>query len=961
MTEDRDMSSARSFAFGPFTLIPERQLLLRGDAPVRIGGRALDILTVLVEQPGELASKRELMARVWPTTIVDEGSLKVNVASLRRTLGDGGPDDARYIATVIGRGYRFIASVTTNDSLELEISPIAASTRRHNLPTGTTRIVGRADVIENIERDFETSRLVTIAGPGGIGKTTVALAVAERALGSFKDGVWLVDLAPLKNPEAVVNAIAMALGVGVHSESMLAPLCEFLRGREMVLVLDNCEHVLEAAASSASHILAESGGVKILVTSREPLRVVEERVHRLPGLGAPLPCRELSSEEALGYPAIQLFVDRAADRFESFRLSDADAPIVAEICRRLDGLALAIEFAATRVEAFGVSGLMKQIDDSLRHLIGRRAGPERQRTLTATLDWSYSLLSDDEAALLRAVSVFVGTFDIDGASAVSAAAPAATARTLTRLAAKSLLATDADAVPIAYRLLETTRTYCLERLRLEGQGPAVRRRHAEHVCAVLERATGDWAQQPASEWGNTYGRVLDDLRAALAFASLHASEKKLLIRLTVSGILLWNHFSLTHESLAFVTRAVRELEAAGLAGTRSDMTLQLSLAGTTLFARGLMPEALAALQRTLDIATRIGDTEHRLLGLRMVASYELFAGSPDAAIRTLDTFTAVATAADRSALPYAVAHTGLAEMFVGRLLRSQKRLENLFQRDRQDHDERRFARFQYDRKVDIGNILANVQWLTGSPDAAMLTAEAVVERALKTKHQLSLSNGLAVAACPVAFLCGRYEECGRYVAMLEEQITRHGIVVWRPIAMFYRSALAWLAGDVPGGGAEGIGHAIAEFRAIRHWVRMPFYLALLAAALARSGRVVEARETVRCAIDQAHAHNEQWCLPEVLRIQSSILIADGEVREAEALLVESMALARQTGALSWRLRSANDLASLWRHQSRTEDARKMLQPVFDEFTEGFSTRDLVAAADILVSLPSPGDGTAESR
>src|SRR5262245_27373896 len=387
MRDDFTQRSPRSFAFGPYVLVPEHQLLMRGDSPIRIGGRALEILTTLVEHPGTLVSKSELLARVWPNTFVEEGNLKVNVASLRRTLGDGGPNDARYIATVNGQGYRFIAPVATGDSSEFG-SAHAATTRRHNLPTGTTRIPGRADAIDAIRRDFEVSRLVTIVGSGGIGKTTVALAVAEYALGSFRDGVWLVDLALLKGPDHAPSAIASAVGLPGAAANSLTTLCEALRDREMLLVLDNCEHIVETAAACASHVLAAAAHVKVLVTSREPLQLSGERVRRLSGLSTPPATERLNAEEALTYPAIQLFVDRASDRLESFSLCDADAPTVAEICRRLDGVALAIEFAATRIDAFSVGGLLKQLDDRFRLLIGRRTGPDRHRTLLATLDWA---------------------------------------------------------------------------------------------------------------------------------------------------------------------------------------------------------------------------------------------------------------------------------------------------------------------------------------------------------------------------------------------------------------------------------------------------------------------------------------------------------------------------------------------------------------------------------------------
>lgn len=941
----------RSYAFGPFVLIPERQLLLNEGASVRIGGRALDLLTALVERPGELVGKRQLMARAWPEVVVDEGNLKVNMSALRRVLGDDA-GAAQYIATVTGRGYRFVASVQTSGSPGPMLPSPEAARRSHNLPTGTTRIFGRSDAIDTIQRELESARLVSIVGPGGIGKTTVAVSVAERAVGLLKDGVWLIDLALLRDPDLVPNAIATTIGVAAHSASVLVDLCEYFRDREMLLVLDSCEHLIDAAAACAEQILATAAGVKILVTSREPLLVPGERVRRLSGLGTPPSTRQLNAEEALTYPAIQLFVDRATDRLESFKLSDADAPTVAEICRGLDGLALAIEFAATRVDAFGVSGLLKQLGNRFRLLVGRRAGPERHRTLTATLDWSYGLLLDSEAAMLRAVCVFAGVFDIDAASAVSNLAPTEAADTLAQLAAKSLLATDLDAESIAYRLSETTRTYCVERLQISGEAESVHRRHTEHVCAVLERAAREWPQRPALEWGDAYVRVLDDLRSALAWAGRDAANRSLLVRLTVAGTLLWNHFSLTEESRVHVSHAVEELDASGLAGTAAEMQLQLSLAGTTLFARGLTSLARSAMQRAFDIAVRIGDTDYHLRSLRMIGVYELFVGEHKAAIDTLETFASVAAAEDPASLLEGEAHLSLAEIYVGRLQPPRQRLERLYERELPDFGDPRFVRFLYDRNVDCGNVLSNVQWLTGSPDTAMRTAEATVKLALKINHGLSLGNALAVAACPVFFWSGRYQEASRYVTMLEEQVIRHGIVMWRPAALFYRAALACAQSDNPSGAVDDINRAVAEFRSINHMSRMPFILGVLAAALAKCGRLAEGATAIRAALDRAHAQGDRWCVPELLRIRASLLATEGQAEEAEGLLAESMSIAKEIGALSWRLRSANDLAQLWRTRSRARDAREMLLPVYSEFTEGFETQDLAVAHEIL-ALPLP--------
>ena len=941
----------RSFAFGHFVLLPERQLLLNGDVPVRIGGRALDILTALVERPGEVVSKRQLIARAWPDVVVDDANLKVNMVALRRVLGDES-GAAQYVATVTGRGYRFIAPVQASPSHAPAVAALPATERRsHNLPTGTTRIFGRANEIEAIWRELEASRLVSIVGAGGIGKTTVAVAVAELAVGSTRDGVWLIDLALLKDPDLVPNAIAAAIGVVAHLPTTFASVCEYLRDREMLLVLDSCEHLIDATASCVSQMLAEAAGVKIIVTSREPLVVSGECVRRLRGLETPPPEACLNAEESLTFPAIQLFVDRASDRLESFRLGDADAQAVADICRKLDGLALAIELAATRIEAFGVGGLLKQLDDRFRLLVGRRAGPERHRTLAATLDWSYSLLSPAEAAVLRAVSVFAGVFDIDGAAAVSNIARSEVAQFLAHLAAKSLLAIDLDAGDIAYRLLETTRADCFERLWASGEDQMVRQRHAEHTCAVLERASTEWAKRPAREWAIDYGRVLDDLRDALAWTGTDPKNRSLRIRLTLAGILLWNHFSLTEECRAHVSQAVDEFESAGLTGTEFEMKLKLWLGGSTMVTRDFKPQTLSSMRRALEIAVQLDDTEYRLRCLSAISLYELWTGGHEAGLRTLEEFLSVAAANDPSALPEGEVHAALAELFLGRLQSAERRFKHLRKRDLSYFKGSYRVRYLADSFVLMESALSHLQWLMGFPDTAARTATAAIERARPTQHHLSLNNALSYA-CPIPFWSGHYEKCDQYAAMLAENVKRHGFVARRPVAMFYRAASECAQEGASHLGLADLLHSIEEFRDINHLTRMPYYLGVVAEALVHHGRLGEAEATIREAIDLAHAYGEGWCLPEVLRIQALVLNAKGLATAAEAVLLESMAIAQASSALSWRLRAANDLAKIWCARSARDEARKMLLPIYNEFTEGFSTRDLLVASALLTSLSS---------
>jgi DNA-binding winged helix-turn-helix (wHTH) protein len=375
-------SADHAISFGPFRLVPSQQLLLEDDKPVRLGSRALDILIALAERPSEVVSKEELIARVWPGTFVEEGNLRVHIAALRRALGDG-QAGKRYVVNVPGRGYRFVAPVALSAEQRSQAPPPSTPTRAHDLPASSTRMLGRADTVNSLISQLTQRRFITLVGPGGIGKTTVALAVADGSAGSYHGGVRFIDLAPLSDPLLVPSALAFVLGLGIRSDNPIPGLVAFLRDKEMLLVLDGCEHVIDAAASLAEQLFRGAPGVRILATSREPMRAEGERVLRLSPLGVPAASGGLTAAQAMTYPAIQLFVERATESLDTFELTEADAPVIVDICRRLDGIALAIELAAGRVDAFGVRGLAALLDDRFRILTrGRRTALPRHQTLS---------------------------------------------------------------------------------------------------------------------------------------------------------------------------------------------------------------------------------------------------------------------------------------------------------------------------------------------------------------------------------------------------------------------------------------------------------------------------------------------------------------------------------------------------------------------------------------------------
>src|SRR5216684_5102483 len=531
-----------AISFGPYRLLAAQRLLLERDQPVRLGSRAFDILAALVERAGEVVGKEQLIARAWPQTFVEEANLKIQVSALRRALGDGQGGN-RYVITVPGRGYNFVAPVRREEPSRASPPPTVASAVKHNLPFAVTRMIGREEAVAALVSRLSHQRLVTVVGAGGIGKTTVALAVAERMMASYEHGVWLVDLAPLSDPRLVPSAVATVLGLETRTDDPLPALVAALRDNRMLLLLDNCEHVIEAVASLAAALLGGARGVSILATSREPLGVTGEYEYRLAPLGSPQPSSRLTAAEAAAFPAVQLFVERVTAIVEDFALTDANAPLVVEICRRLDGLPLAIEFAAPGVSVLGVEGLAARLDDSLPLLEApRRAAMPRHRTMRAVVDWSYGLLSEDEQLFFRALGIFAGGFTVEAAAAVvldTAKTHIGAIDRLGDLVAKSLVVADVSGAKSRFLLLDTTRAYAIEKLDMSGERERLARRHAEFYRDLFERAEREVPARPTGEWLADYARENDNMRAALDWAFSPGGDGSIGVALTVAAIPLW--------------------------------------------------------------------------------------------------------------------------------------------------------------------------------------------------------------------------------------------------------------------------------------------------------------------------------------------------------------------------------------------------------------------------------------
>jgi predicted ATPase/DNA-binding winged helix-turn-helix (wHTH) protein len=473
MTTKRDQpyQKPRELQFGPFKLDTHRRVINQAGSPLRLGSRAREILSTLLERAGETVGKQELMARVWPHSFVDEGTLRVHISALRKALGTG-ESGGHYIENVTGHGYRFVGPVTQGSATE----------QVPGVPFPLVRLIGRASSISAITESLPNRRLVTVVGPGGVGKTAVAVASANRLRASYPDGVCLVDLSGVTDSSAIARSVAAALGLPNDSKDVLSAVIQYLKSRRTLVVLDSCERVVDAAAVVAEDLLGGVPDVSVIATSREPLRAKGEWPVRLGPLDLPTPHTPRTAEQALKFPAIQLFVERASASLHNFELHDTDAAAVVDICCRLDGLPLPIELAAARVDLFGVRGVAARLYDGLGLLTrGYRTAVPRHQSLRALLDWSYQTLTPVEKIVLQRLAVFAAPFDLASATAVviDKTIDATDALDiLANLTAKSLLVAHAAGEQILYRLFETSRAFALEKLECHDDLAEIRRRHA---------------------------------------------------------------------------------------------------------------------------------------------------------------------------------------------------------------------------------------------------------------------------------------------------------------------------------------------------------------------------------------------------------------------------------------------------------------------------------------------------
>ncbi len=933
---------------------------------LELGARALDILIALASRPNEVVSKRELIAVVWPDVTVEEGSLRFHIAGLRKVLGDG-EDGARYISTLVGRGYCFVAPVTRSasttggpGSFERPSPPDTC------LPVRLKRIVGREDSVREIAAELTASRFVTLVGAGGVGKTTVAVAVAHDLLQAFDGAVLFVDFSLLSDPRMVPVSVASMLGMSVQSDDPAPSLIALLRERRMLLVLDNCEHVIEDAARFAAQLFLGAPGLHILATSREVLRVEGEYVHRLSPLEAPPEEVALAAELTLRFPAVRLFVERATANGARLDLGDANAAIVAHICRKLDGMALAIELAAGRVGAYGLQQTAALLDERLTLLWpGPRTAPARQRTLQATFDWSYGLLSEPERVVFRRLAVFVGSFTIEAALAVvtnDAVDAAWVFAAIDNLVAKSMVAAIPAGAMMRYRLLDAARAYALDIETDLEERAGLAARHSAYYLRWLDQFATDGRPLFDAARRSAHLGELNNVRAALEWSFGVQGNIETGVRLAAAAAPVFFAMSLLTECQRWSQRAILALNEDALGG-RDEMRLQAALALSSMWANRSNDATFAAINRSITIAREQEDRLSQIILMAPLHVFHLITGQFGVSMDYANQVSALTRKTeDVSAVRLARILSGYSYLHAGDHKAARNELEAVL--GRTSGDKRKYEQTSSSKTIGADTMgapilalasaaapgaLAKTLWLQGDPAAAREYINHTIAETAAIGHPITVLVAL-IHSISVMIWNGDFDDADHQIRRFIATAERHELNTYVFLGRAFDGQLLITRGQFAVG-LNLLQNYSYELKSVRYEMLTTSFNASIAQALKETGDAERALSVIDETIGSVERNGDFFYSPELLRLKANILLDLPEPLDdlAEACFAESLAWSRRQGALAWELRTSIDVTKRMASRGEPEKAKAMLAHVRDRFANGARTFDLRTSEGLLAA------------
>jgi non-specific serine/threonine protein kinase len=942
-----------------------RELRARG-VPVTIGSRAFEIIELLVMSAGKLVTKDDLMKKVWPGAIVEENTIQVHISAIRRALGS----DRGMLKTFSGRGYRLLGSwAIREDAPTRPDAPKPRSEGVHpfssNVPIAASALVGRETIVQHLCNLVSAYRVVTLTGPGGIGKTVLSAAVTRRIFPTLEGDAWFVELASLSDPELVPSAVASTLRLQLSGGAIRPGLvADAIGNRKVLLVLDNCEHVVDAAANFVDILVRACPRCTVLSTSREILRVEGECVYRVPPLEVPAEDDE-DSASILSRSAVELFITRAKDLDSDLSRHTDNLPATSSICRHLDGIPLAIELAAARAAALGVQQVAAGLSDRFALLTGgRRTALPRHQTLRAVLNWSYELLPEREQRLLRRLSIFPAGFTLDAAVAIMSGELDASLvmEGIANLVLKSLVSlSQSENVP-RWHLLETTRAYASGKLGESGEAAETARLQADFYLALFALFATENQLQAAIDDLGTYRREIDNFRAALNWAFSADGDAAIGVALAAAGADFWVAVSLVAESCEWSGKALARIGSA--AGTRYEMILQCNLAMSLIYTKGMIDDARKALTRALSLAQTFADFDYQqrtTFGLWLFSAR--FSALNDA-LAVARPYETVARLGDRQSRAVANWLVGIPLIYLGEHIEASARLQQAIDQYPIESRRRDTIRFGADLRASASGHVSVSLLSRGLVDAALQAAKRAVEEAHIGNQPTVLCVALVFAAGFISLSLGDLDVAERYGEELIVLAKKHALHPYYAAGLCVRGSLAARRTD-PNKGIDLLYQGVADIRAASYLQFYPFFQIELAAALGALGRVDDGLSEIDAALRFAAETGHRWFVPETLRVRAELFARRGsdDPEVIADLFRQSIGQAHQQQALYWELSAAISLAELLRGQNRDAEARVVLGPVYDRFTEGFSAVSLKRAKSILGGLHSmdaAGDDTNRS-
>lgn len=933
--------------------LSRRELRVSGTtAP--LGGRAFEILEVLSQAQGELVTKDDLLDRVWGSAAVSENLLQVHISAVRKALGSY----RSLLKTQSGRGYRLLGD--WGIELEPMAQPPAArarppqdppATTASNLPVLVMDLIGRDAALPHVCGLLSAYRIVTLSGAGGIGKTTLALHAARALLSDYAGGAWFVELASLSDPALVASTVASALGLKLGGANSTDTVARSIGATRLLLVLDNCEHVIDAVAALAETLVRQCPRLTILATSREVLRIGGEYIYRVPPLEVPDE-EQTRVDQLRSHSAVALFIARTEVLDPIVAPGNDHLPTIASICRHLDGMPLAIEFAAARAATLGIEAVHAELRNRFALLTtGRRTAVPRHKTLRATLDWSYELLPPEERALLRRLAVISGSFGLAVAQALAGGGPdggePAVAERIANLVDKSLIIPDRSDAG-RWRLLETTRAYAAEKLSESGEAQPVARRHADFFLELFAPFGVESRLQDAIDGLPLYRREIDNLRGALTWAFSETGDSALGVRLAAISCDFWIAESLIAECRDWCGKALAQLGEA--AGSHDEMVLQCARGRALLFTRGMIRESLTALEHGLRLAEELDDHDFQQrasMDIWLFKSRSALLGEALDAARRLEEMTRDRDARFKAAadwivgisLTYLAAHGEAAERL--------RRASEIYPVEQREKD---LIRLGADLRASAaGHLTVNLISLGELDDAARSAMQAIAE-ARATKHVTALCIALVWAG--FTFIClgdlGRSEQIGEE---LVEHAYKHGMQPFHAAGLCIRGSVLAKRGE-PAAAIAPLRTGLTGMQEAAYLLFYPFFVVELAQALAANDRLDDALAEIDKALETATRIDYRWLIPEIKRNKAELLIERDpeDTAEAERLLSDALAQARSQGALYWEFRAALTSAERLAARGDAVGARALLTPPYDRLSRGAASPAIKRAGEVLSGL-----------